>query len=529
MITEHSRTYQPESLGLQDDSTFPYSKAIHVIPDGNFLELNSGKSATRILEKFFSSKNEKLQANENSVFLWDFFSTGFSSKARLQKLFEWAESGKTITCVDYLDPEQVRTLTSPIGILNVIDESIGSDSFVIRNCQELAAPSFLETTIAKDSGSSTQHISVITISPKNSQRAEVNSVVKANVGKDYSQPGHLTSENVSFPTKSFVVRSQKPAKILIMKLDHRGDFRLAIPAIQKINEAFPTAEFTLVCGPWNEQLAREFPWVNTVKTLDFFAENPSLGHGKTTRQSTAEFKQMMEGETYDLALDLRVDPDTRGLLKVVSASTRAGFGTKTEFPFLDLCIPTFNPTADFRTQVTFIPATQFHCYGDAVHEGFQIRSVPTPKGIKPLLKFVASKIMPQTVFPYTRTPFVIGPSVTLPRGTYEVLPVINFGKQKTPLVYSIRASSNSGAILEGPINTSGVAETVVIKDAASTIRYSLYLDPLRQHKFTFGGLKLSKFGNATDGLHQTEMMHAIVAAAVQRLNFTLELPDKNSD
>ena len=48
---------------------------------------------------------------------------------------------------------------------------------------------------------------------------------------------------------------QQP-RILILKLDHIGDFIVGMPAIAHIRTAFPDAALTLVCASWNR------PWRN---------------------------------------------------------------------------------------------------------------------------------------------------------------------------------------------------------------------------------------------------------------------------
>jgi ADP-heptose:LPS heptosyltransferase len=133
------------------------------------------------------------------------------------------------------------------------------------------------------------------------------------------------------------LRSSKdtPLRILILKLDHIGDFLLSVGALALLREAWPDAHFTLVCGPWNAKLASQLAKFEEIFTCNFFL--PRSGEGINTQ--IAEFRQLPLGE-YDLAIDLRHDTETRPLLNHVRARYRAGFASNPQFPVpLDLAMP----------------------------------------------------------------------------------------------------------------------------------------------------------------------------------------------
>jgi ADP-heptose:LPS heptosyltransferase len=128
-------------------------------------------------------------------------------------------------------------------------------------------------------------------------------------------------------------------RILILKLDHIGDLAVALPALRRLREAFPDASLTLVCGPWNQGLAGGLGWFDRVVPFNAYDANrridPPLEADRLTR-----FARLNLG-SYDLAIDLRHEPDTRPLLLSVDAGLRAGFqaparsgGTR-----LDLVVP----------------------------------------------------------------------------------------------------------------------------------------------------------------------------------------------
>ena len=134
------------------------------------------------------------------------------------------------------------------------------------------------------------------------------------------------------------VRARAPSqRILLLKLDHLGDFIMGVPALEKARAAFPDAEITLVVGSWNETMARELALFDHVLTFDGFPRNASE-ETDDVRGKVSEFEQRVRGE-YDLAIDLRNDHDTRILLQSARARIRAGVGSKSEFEFLDIFLP----------------------------------------------------------------------------------------------------------------------------------------------------------------------------------------------
>src|SRR5580704_2911909 len=69
-------------------------------------------------------------------------------------------------------------------------------------------------------------------------------------------------------------------RLLVTKLDHVGDFLIALPALEKLRATFPKDHITLVCGSWNTELARASGVANEVRPYDFFPENAASWAGK---------------------------------------------------------------------------------------------------------------------------------------------------------------------------------------------------------------------------------------------------------
>jgi ADP-heptose:LPS heptosyltransferase len=153
-----------------------------------------------------------------------------------------------------------------------------------------------------------------------------------------SAPNFSRVESRAIPFQGLprlVSSKDTPVRILILKLDHIGDFLLSISAISLLREAWPGAHLTIVCGPWNAKLASQFALFDEIHSHSFFSPRSSEGISGGNK----EFCELPLGE-YDLAIDLRHDTDTRPTLNLVRARYRAGFACAPQFPVrLDLAVP----------------------------------------------------------------------------------------------------------------------------------------------------------------------------------------------
>jgi len=133
-------------------------------------------------------------------------------------------------------------------------------------------------------------------------------------------------------------------RILVLKADHIGDLLIADPAIVLLRQLFPDARLELVCGTWNVGLAKRLGRFDAIHGIDLF--HPLSGEqikepvAEEARRNGAEQLTALALGPFDLAVDLRYDTDTRALLRNVDARVYAGLGSFSEFPFLDIIVPT---------------------------------------------------------------------------------------------------------------------------------------------------------------------------------------------
>lgn len=140
-----------------------------------------------------------------------------------------------------------------------------------------------------------------------------------------SVPSHKLTGNVSIAARIWL---EKPAiqRILLLKLDHFGDFFVAVRAFSLIRKAWPQAHITLICGSWNVQFAKKLELFDEIIPFDM----PGMIRQPETLSKTSWFAQC-EGvkslplRRYNLAVDLRHDMDTRPCLLHVEADFKAGY------------------------------------------------------------------------------------------------------------------------------------------------------------------------------------------------------------
>jgi ADP-heptose:LPS heptosyltransferase/SAM-dependent methyltransferase len=126
-------------------------------------------------------------------------------------------------------------------------------------------------------------------------------------------------------------------RILALKLDHLGDFLIGIPSLRRLRQAFPASFIRLIVGSWNRTAAEATGLVDEVVPYDFFPQHAKGWDGNPATPIAA--LHAAAAGSFDIAIDLRVDEDTRSLLNEVTATLRCGIGNRAQFPFLDIALP----------------------------------------------------------------------------------------------------------------------------------------------------------------------------------------------
>lgn len=140
-----------------------------------------------------------------------------------------------------------------------------------------------------------------------------------------SMPSRKVTGNPAIPARAW---NERPViqRILLIKLDHFGDFFVAIRAFSLIRDAWPNAHVTLICGSWNVQLAEQLELFDEIIAFDLpvmvrQADDPS----EINWIAQCEGIKALPLQRYDLAVDLRHDLDSRPSLLFVDAAFKAGY------------------------------------------------------------------------------------------------------------------------------------------------------------------------------------------------------------
>lgn len=131
-----------------------------------------------------------------------------------------------------------------------------------------------------------------------------------------------------------------PRSILIIRPDHLGDILFLTPALRRLRSALPTAEITLLVGPWAEDLVTLNPDINHVETLPFpwFNRRPKANALAPYRLLYERAKEL-KGR-FDVAVIARFDHEWGAWLAAAAGiPTSLGYDTATVAPFLTHPVP----------------------------------------------------------------------------------------------------------------------------------------------------------------------------------------------
>lgn len=287
-------------------------------------------------------------------------------------------------------------------------------------------------------------------------------------------------------------------RLLILKLDHRGDFMMAIPAFRVLRRAFPDAAMTLVCGGWNRGEAEALGLFDRVRPFNFFPEDGSAeAAAPPVEDLYAAFVERLAGESYDVAIDLRFYGETRPLLRELDVPHKAGFDTYGEFPWLTIPFSLPGPTGDGRAEAGFFAAAEFHTV-TGLHQGVAIE-------------------FRDGVAAADRRYLIHGPYGRLRPGHYEFEVVAEARAEEFELAYDIVAGSRLFAA--GPLRIARDRHARVALHLQEAIeRFEFRIAPAAGAvpPFRFLGLRYRHRG-AFLGVHQREAMALLAQLVALRL------------
>jgi ADP-heptose:LPS heptosyltransferase/GT2 family glycosyltransferase len=161
----------------------------------------------------------------------------------------------------------------------------------------------------------------------------------------YSNPNIATGYSDHRPEPEYceVLHAGRPLapaaeirRILIVKLDHIGDFILAVPALRRLRRHFAKSHITLLIAPALAGVALEEKLADEIITFTFFSPRSADGLHPVSEEDYAALAAQLASQAFDLAIDFRIGDETRPLLLLSGATWHAGFEGRTRFPWLDI-------------------------------------------------------------------------------------------------------------------------------------------------------------------------------------------------
>ncbi|HVC17264.1 MAG TPA: glycosyltransferase family 9 protein, partial [Rhodanobacter sp.] len=127
-------------------------------------------------------------------------------------------------------------------------------------------------------------------------------------------------------------------RILVVKLDHIGDFVTALPAIRRLKALFPQASLSVLAGQTARSVAALEPAIDEFIDFEFFHTRSQLGEKDLTKEDFEALLAQLAPYRFDLAIDLRKHLSTRDVLRYTGARFLAGYDYVGQFPFLDVAL-----------------------------------------------------------------------------------------------------------------------------------------------------------------------------------------------
>ncbi len=286
--------------------------------------------------------------------------------------------------------------------------------------------------------------------------------------------------------------------ILLLKLDHRGDFLMATEAFKLFRDGFPEARITLVCGSWNVGEAEKSGLFDEVVPFDLFPEDDSARVEAAPREILLKkFARAFKGKTYDLAVDLRLYDDSREALQSVRARNRAGFDRYDLFPWLSIRLDTPSATVDDRAETGVITAEKFFT-SVGKHKTYEIRYDAS---------FSAE----------SKRDIVWGPYGELKPGRYQFECLIEPLADDFEIAFDIVTDSGTRTIVAGVLQIARDRHPALdfqLNERLQSFEFRLVASPAFEVKpFRFLGLRFVR-PSVIRGVHQSEAM-ALLAHLVR--------------
>jgi ADP-heptose:LPS heptosyltransferase/GT2 family glycosyltransferase len=135
-----------------------------------------------------------------------------------------------------------------------------------------------------------------------------------------------------------LIPSSDVKRILAVKVDHIGDFISSMPAFRRIKKSFPNAKLYVLAARASLALAELEPAIDEVIEFNFFHARSENGALDLDEETLLGLQRKLSPLRFDIAMDLRRQPDTRIILKYTGARWLAGFDERFRNGWLDIAM-----------------------------------------------------------------------------------------------------------------------------------------------------------------------------------------------
>ena len=126
--------------------------------------------------------------------------------------------------------------------------------------------------------------------------------------------------------------------ILAVKLDHIGDFVMAFPALRRLKQRFPKARLCVLGAKASGLLAALEPAIDEFIEFNFFHARSGITGTLVNEADLLALEARLRPYRFDVAMDLRMQGETRHVLRHCGATVLAGFEREGRFPWLDVAV-----------------------------------------------------------------------------------------------------------------------------------------------------------------------------------------------
>jgi ADP-heptose:LPS heptosyltransferase len=126
--------------------------------------------------------------------------------------------------------------------------------------------------------------------------------------------------------------------ILAVKLDHIGDFVIAFPALRRLKRQFPKARLCVLGAKASGMLAKLEPAIDEFIEWNFFHARSGITGTLVNEAGLQALETRLRPYRFNIAIDLRMQGETRHVLRHCGALVLAGFEHQGRFPWLDVVV-----------------------------------------------------------------------------------------------------------------------------------------------------------------------------------------------